>query len=246
MVKKIIPPEYTLGEKVKRHASAVAVSMKESVYPLTATTFYPREKRKMPDCFRGYILFEVEECISCFNCSFVCPANAIMGKEAPNGRYFPSVDYAKCIFCHFCVDSCSTGALKPTKIHDVAYKDLDEMFTPTEEMIELPEIIREDKRYVEYAIEEDDLHLIRVRGRDILFVEIPPPKEIPMLSVCIEPENCLVCKICEQTCEHGAISSVVDEERRIVRMVIDHEKCKGCGLCVKECSMQILRLIRKE
>lgn len=243
-IKKIVAPEYKVGEKVKRHANAVRTSMKESIYPSTATVFYPRERKKMPDNFRGLIRFNPEDCISCFNCSFVCPANAIMGEKAPNGRYYPSIDYAKCIFCHFCVDSCSTGALKPTKIHDVAYKDLDEMFTPAEKMVELPEIIREDKRYVEYVIDKDDLHLNRIRGKDTLFVETPPPKDIPMVSVCIEPESCLGCRICEEICEHDAISSTEYNER--LRMEIDHDKCTGCGLCAKECSMQILRLVRKE
>ena len=244
-MKKVTVPEQSLGEKVVKHAAAIRVAMKESVYPLTATVFYPRERKKMPDNFRGYLMFDPDKCISCWECAFVCPANAIQMKEAPNKRYYPTVDYGKCIFCHFCVDSCSGGALKTTKIHDVAYKDMGEMLTLTEEMIEEPEIIREDKKSVEYEIDEQDLHLKRTREVDTLFVEVTPPVEIPMVSQCIEPESCLGCRICEDMCESGAISSIMDEERRVVKMRIDRDKCTGCGLCVKECSMQILRLVRK-
>ena len=242
-MKKVAVPEYRVGEKVKLHARAIGTAMVESVYPKTVTTQYPRERKKMPDNFRGYILFEVDKCISCFQCAFVCPANAVRAKEAPNGRYYPTIDYAKCIFCHFCIDSCSGGALKTTKIHDVAYKDMDEMLTLTEEMIEPPEIIREDKKSVEYLIDEKDLHLKRVREVDTLFVAVTPPVEIPMVSQCIDRANCIGCRVCEEMCESGAISS--SAENGMLRMKIDTDKCTGCGLCVKECSMQILKLERK-
>ncbi|MHC1610289.1 MAG: 4Fe-4S binding protein [Candidatus Methanospirareceae archaeon] len=242
-MKKVVAPEYNLGDKIKTNVYAIGTSMRESVYPHTATVFYPREKKKMPDNFRGYILFDPDECISCFKCSFVCPANAIRMKEAPNKRYYPTIDYGKCIFCHFCIDSCSGGALRTTKIHDVAYKDVDEMLTLTEDMIEPPEIIREDKKSVEYVIDETDLHLKRRKERDELLVEPVPPVEIPMVSRCIDRGSCLACRICERVCESGAISSSMEDG--IIRMKIDPDKCTGCGLCVKECSMQILRLVRK-
>ncbi len=242
-MKKVTVQEQGLGEKVVRHATAIGVAMKESVYPLTATVFYPRERKKMPDNLRGYLMFDPDKCISCWECAFVCPANAIQMKAAPNERYYPTVDYGKCIFCHFCVDSCSGGALKTTKIHDVAYKDMDEMLTLTEEMIEEPEIIREDKKSVEYVIDEHDLHLKRVREVDTLFVEVTPPVEIPMVSQCIDRASCIGCRVCEEVCESGAISSSI--ERGVLRMKIDTDKCTGCGLCVKECSMQILRLVKK-
>jgi len=242
-MKKVIVREQGAGEKVVRHARAFGVSIRESVYPHTATVFYPRERKKMPPNLRGYLMFKPEKCISCWQCAFICPANAIQMKEARNGRYYPNVDYGKCIFCHFCVDSCSGGALYSTKIHDVAYRDMDEMLTLTEEMIEQPEIVREDKKSVEYVIDRDDLHLKRRREQDTLFVEPTPPVEIPMVSQCIDRASCIGCRVCEQVCEHNAISSVM--ERNVLRMKIDTERCTGCGLCVKECSMQILRLVRK-
>jgi formate hydrogenlyase subunit 6/NADH:ubiquinone oxidoreductase subunit I len=178
-MKKVVGPEYNLGDKIKTNVYAVGVAMQESVYPHTMTVFYPRERKKMPNNYRGFILFEPDKCISCFNCSFV----------------------------------------------------------------ELPEIIREDKKYVEYEIEEDDLHLKRTKGEDYLFVEVPPPIQIPMVSQCIDRASCIGCRVCEEMCESGAISSSADNG--MLRMKIDTDKCTGCGLCVKECSMQILRLVRE-
>lgn len=243
VMKKVATPEYDIKDKLKHHISALSTAAKEVALPLNVTTQYPRERRKMPDCFRGYILFDPERCISCFQCSFVCPANAIWMKEAPSGRYYPTLDYGKCIFCHFCVDTCPGGALKQTKIHDVAYKDMDEMFTLTEEMIEPPEIIREDEGYVDYVIDKEDLSLKRTKGIDKLIVDVAPSQGVPMVSLCVEPENCLGCGICEGMCESGAVSSL--KEDGMVRMKIDTDKCTGCGLCTKECPMQILRLVRK-
>lgn len=244
-MKKVGTPEYNLQDKLKYHLAALSTAAKEVVLPLNITTHYPRERRRWPDCFRGYILFDPERCISCFQCSFICPANAIWMKEAPSRRYYPTLDYGKCIFCHFCVDSCPGGALKPTKIHDVAYRTMEEMLTLTEQMVEPPEIIREDEVFVDYIIDTEDLSLKRTKGRDQLIVEVPPSKGVPMVSQCVDRASCIACKVCEKVCESGAVSSVKDEEKLIVRMAIDTEKCTGCGLCVKECSMHILRLVRK-
>jgi NADH-quinone oxidoreductase subunit I len=244
-MKKIVAPDYDLAETVKRHGSALKVAICETIHPHTVTTQYPKERKKQPDCFRGYLLFDPEACISCFQCSFICPANAIGMKEAPNKRYYPTIDYGKCIFCYFCLDSCPGGALKPTKIHDVAYKDMDEMLTPTEAMIEIPEIVREDTQCVEYVIDDKDLRLERIKGKDDLSVELPPVKATPMVSTCVDPESCIACKICKEVCESGSILYSIDEEKMSGKMVINTETCNGCGLCVKECSMQILKLVRR-
>ena len=244
-MKKVGTPDYTIPEKIKYHGSALGTAAKEMVLPLNITTHYPRERKRQPACFRGYMLFDPERCISCFQCSFICPANAIWMKEAPSGRYYPTVDYGKCIFCHFCVDSCPGSALRTTKIHDVAYRTMDEMVTFTEQLVEPPEIIREDKVVVDYVIDQEDLSLKRTKEVDELLVEIEPKPGVSMKSVCVDRGSCLACKVCYKVCESGAVSSMIDEARGVVKMQIDEEKCTGCGLCVKECSMQILRLVRK-
>jgi len=166
--------------------------------------------------------------------------------EAPSGRYYPTVDHGKCIYCHFCVDTCPGGALRTTKIHDIAFRTMDDMVVMTEDMVEPPAIIREDKVVVDYVIDKEDLTLKRTKEVDELIVEVAPSEGVPMVSVCVDRGSCIACKVCTKVCESGAATSVKDEEKRIVKMEIDPEKCTGCGLCVKECSMQILRLVRRE
>lgn len=56
----------------------------------------------------------------------------------------------------------------------------------------------------------------------------------------VRPERCLSylqpgsCGVCEKACEYGAIS--FDSERKIL---IDQEKCNGCGACVAVCPANV-------
>ncbi|MHC1573706.1 MAG: 4Fe-4S binding protein [Candidatus Syntropharchaeales archaeon] len=241
-MRRVSVPDYKPKDHLVQHVKAIKVALKEAISPGTATCSYPRERRLMPDCFRGYILFDPELCISCFSCAFICPANAVKMKDL-DGRYYPAIDYAKCIFCHFCIDSCPEGALRQTKIHDVAYKDLDRMLTLPEEMVEPPEILREDSATVEYLI-EDDLRIKKKRKKDDLFPDVPRPPRIELVSFLVNPENCLGCRICEEVCPQGAISSDIEDGKMKLRL--DEDKCTGCGLCVRECRMDVLRLGRRD
>lgn len=239
---QIKTPDLTFVESVKSHVSALCAGAKQAIKPSRMTIQYPRERRDVPDNFRGFILFDIEKCISCFRCTFICPANAIQMKSQKDGRYYPCIDYAKCVFCHFCVDSCQVGALKQSKIHDVAFKDMDEMFIPTEELLKAPEIYREDQYVVKYELGED-LILNKRSEVDNLVVEVEPPVRVPMISTCLIPERCIACTICALTCPNKVISVEEIEGERILRM--DSEACTGCGLCVSQCPSNILGLIKK-
>ncbi|ADC65856.1 4Fe-4S ferredoxin iron-sulfur binding domain protein [Ferroglobus placidus DSM 10642] len=239
MVKRVKAPEKNLIRSAIGHLRAISEVTKQAIKPGTITISYPHERRKLPDYFRGFILFEKEECISCFRCAHICPANAIQMYADQEGRYYPGVDYAKCIFCHFCVDSCPTAALKPSKIHDVAFKDVESMMITPEQMEQVPEIEREDKVTVEYDF-DGDVKLIRRKEVEELTVKFDKPKRPRFVAAPLNAENCIGCRLCMFSCPVDAIKSKVEEVK--VTLETDYEKCTGCGICVRICPTEVLKL----
>ncbi len=239
MVKIVKQPKVDLARNVIGHLKAIGEATKQVISPDTITIHYPRERRKLPDYFRGIIVFNKEDCISCFRCAHICPANAIQMFSDENGRYYPGIDYAKCILCHFCVDSCPTAALRPSKIHDVAFKDVDSMAIKPDEMSRIPEVIREDKKTVEYDF-EDDIKIIKRKEVDSLIVEFKKPVRPKFIAVAEKPDNCIGCRLCERSCPVDAIKTKI--ENLNIHLVTDKEMCTGCGVCVRICPTEVLRL----
>lgn len=223
-------------EILKMHIDVIREAFKQAFAPDRVTVEYPRERKKFPPNFRGLIFCEREKCISCFRCAHICPANAI--QIYFHDKAWPGIDYTKCIFCHFCVDSCPTGALRATKIHDVAFATMDEMKLRATQTTKPPEVFREDSVTVDYSVDERGWSLVRVKERDELVVEAPPPRLKRRVSYCAHPESCLGCRLCVEYCPSDAIS--VDRKANKLRIL--EEKCTGCGICVRNCPMKVLEL----
>lgn len=223
-------------EMLKSHIDVILEALRQAITPDRVTVEYPRERRKYPSNFRGLILFDQEKCISCFRCAHICPANAI--QMIFYEKAWPGIDYTKCIFCHFCVESCPTGALKSTKIHDVAFAKMEEMKLRADQMMKPPEVYREDTVIVEYLIDDEGWKLIRKPEIEELVVEavLPPVKR--KVSVCMDPESCLGCRICVELCPSDAIAV----DRKANKLKIEAKKCTGCGICVRNCPMRVLEL----
>lgn len=238
--------EMNLLKSLKGHSEAIGEAFKQAIKPGRMTIEYPRERRSYPQNFRGFIIFsDSEKCINCFRCAQICPANAIQMEI--HAKPYPSVDYAKCIFCHFCVESCPTGALNSSKIHDVAFRKIEEMFVSTNQMVKFPKIVREEKFTVDVVIGKD-LKLLRRKGLEDLSISPVKVKVVKKKVVCIESESCLGCRLCMNVCPREAISIEMYEitvagkvvgTRGVLKVT---EKCVGCGLCVRQCPMNILKL----
>jgi len=221
---------------LRMHLDVIREAFKQALAPDRITVEYPRERKKFPSNFRGIILFDSEKCISCFRCAHICPANAI--QMTFYEKAWPGIDYTKCIFCHFCIESCPTGALKSTKIHDIAFATMEEMKLKAVQMMKPPEIFREDAVTVDYVVEEGVWKVIRKEEVDELVVEAFMPPTRKKVSVCVDPESCLGCRLCVELCPSDAI--VVDRKANKLRIL--SEKCTGCGICVRNCPMRVLEL----
>jgi len=168
VVIKVKVPRGTLAEDIVYHARALITGFKEAVEPNRLTIQYPREVRWVPERFRGWILLDIRKCISCFQCAWACPVNAIQMYRAPNGKWYPGIRYTECILCHFCVDACPVGALIPTPIHDVAYVDFDEVKFKPEDMSRIPEYVYdESERVIKYEIKDGKLLKIALPKEEI-------------------------------------------------------------------------------
>lgn len=160
---KIELPRFNLPKRVYRHVIAVITGFKGLIKPSRLTTQYPREKRWIPNNFRGLVLVDLTKCAGCGSCAYICPTNAIQMYRGPKNRIFPGIRYSNCVFCHFCVDTCPTGALKATSIHDVVFMRIDEMHFKPEDMHEEPEIIDESKYVVKFEFKDEKLVIEKLR-----------------------------------------------------------------------------------
>src|SRR5262245_60917128 len=72
---------------------------------------------------RGIHEFDVDRCISCFQCANACPVDCIYIESAPDAKGKPSkgeaavmtrfdIDYSKCLFCALCVPPCPTECIQ--------------------------------------------------------------------------------------------------------------------------------------
>jgi len=88
-----------------------------------ATITYPKDKVKMPDHFRGRILFYPERCVGCKLCMKDCPSNAIEINKVGEKQFEAVFHLDRCIYCAQCVDSCNKEALEATPEYELAQLD---------------------------------------------------------------------------------------------------------------------------
>ena len=91
---------------------------------IPAHTFqFPKEKKPMPERFRGVLSFHPEVCISCEMCVRVCPSDVISMEWKRNEEtkkkdlLWYQVDYAKCNVCRLCEEVC------PTKLKSIHHSN---------------------------------------------------------------------------------------------------------------------------
>lgn len=88
-----------------------------------ATVLYPFVAAKMPENFRGRIVFDWSKCIGCKMCERDCPSAAIKITKVGDKQFSATFYLDKCIYCAQCVDSCPKSALSTSKKFELAQLD---------------------------------------------------------------------------------------------------------------------------
>ncbi|HEW93844.1 NADH-quinone oxidoreductase subunit I [Candidatus Geothermarchaeota archaeon] len=99
---------------------------------------YPYERLKGFDRTRGRIVLDIERCIGCGACGWICPDSAIQMKFVEGSKVtHPAIDFLKCSFCGLCVEICPREALKMTNVVELAEDEYRELvYTPEKLSIE--------------------------------------------------------------------------------------------------------------
>lgn len=84
---------------------------------------FPKERKPIPERFRGVLSFHPEVCISCEMCVRVCPSDVISMEWTRNEATkkkdlsWYQIDFAKCNVCRLCEEAC------PTKVKSVHHSN---------------------------------------------------------------------------------------------------------------------------
>jgi len=116
------------------------------------TENYPDEPVHFESRYRGiHVLHRDEEglekCVGCFLCAAACPARCIYIEAAENTeahrisageRYarIYNIDYSRCIFCGYCVESCPTDAITHGHGFELATYDITSLIYRKEQLLE--------------------------------------------------------------------------------------------------------------
>jgi NADH-quinone oxidoreductase subunit I len=116
------------------------------------TENYPEEPVHFQARYRGiHVLHRdengLEKCVGCFLCAAACPARCIYIEAAENTnaqrisageRYARvyNIDYSRCIFCGYCVESCPTDAITHGHEFEFVSSDINAMTYRKEQLLE--------------------------------------------------------------------------------------------------------------
>jgi NADH-quinone oxidoreductase subunit I len=140
-----------MGKTAAALARGFAVTFR-TMFRKPTTELFPDGPVKFEARYRGiHVLHRdengLEKCVACFLCAAACPANCIYIEAAENSadkrisagdRYAKAynIDYSRCIFCGYCVESCPTDAITHGHGFELAPYNINALIYRKEQMLE--------------------------------------------------------------------------------------------------------------
>ncbi|PKN47199.1 MAG: oxidoreductase [Deltaproteobacteria bacterium HGW-Deltaproteobacteria-17] len=251
-----------LGEK----SFFAPFSILANLFRKPATICYPRHDLNVHGkpgpslIYRGMHANDLSVCIGCGNCSRVCPTAAIAMMTDPEAVSDPAknperpvIDYGRCCFCAFCVDSCPSKSLQMSREYIYTQPSLKE--DPLEEVKWKREMftIRPDHRrsddpgwvQTEHTswldLKRQEMDQAGAEQRVTGFLEIV--QGFSREAALREAARCIECGICTNTCPaHMAIPEYIraiydDRLEESVRIMYETNPLSAtCGrVCTHKC-----------
>jgi len=117
------------------------------------TVMYPREKRPIPERFRGVLALTrnpetgEENCIGCRLCEMICPSRIIkvVPEKRENRTYAKSftLNMQACLFCELCVQVCPTDAIVMRRASEIAVFNKEDLVFDKEQLLKNSELYPE-------------------------------------------------------------------------------------------------------
>lgn len=117
------------------------------------TVMYPREKRTIPERFRGILALTKnpdtgeENCIGCRLCEMICPSHIIkvVPEKKEKRMYAKSfeLNMQACMFCELCVQVCPTDAIVMRRASELAVFNKEELIFDKEKLLKNLELYPE-------------------------------------------------------------------------------------------------------
>lgn len=77
----------------------------------------------VPDRFRGRVELELDRCVGCGGCAFVCPARLIVIRDLAQDWRSLDIFRERCTYCGRCEDVCQEQAIRLTHEFELATND---------------------------------------------------------------------------------------------------------------------------
>jgi formate hydrogenlyase subunit 6/NADH:ubiquinone oxidoreductase subunit I len=107
----------------------------QHAFKRTFTVKHPYKTVRPAERYRGRLMLaDINDCIGCGICAWICPTKAISMTKAGE-RKLPSLDLGRCCMCGLCVEKCPRKrALRFTRVYELCEYSKENLIYPPERL----------------------------------------------------------------------------------------------------------------